>query len=161
MDICEELREEAIRRRLSRSQIRALQKLKEASSEEYQRVTGNGHMASNAVGEAENKNISQIDLNDLSGREINGIAEKAAKKEGLTELNRHRVSPSLKSEPVIVTMNCLGIPEERIAALVKINRKTVKKHAENHQRILSVNPDTSRLPRSYRGVIATPRRNPF
>jgi len=30
LDICEEVREEAIRRRLSRSQIRALQKLKEA-----------------------------------------------------------------------------------------------------------------------------------
>ncbi len=46
----------------------------------------------------------------MSGREINGIAEKAAKKEGLTELNRHRVTPSFKSELVIVTMNCLGIP---------------------------------------------------
>jgi hypothetical protein len=62
------------------------------------------------VGRAENKDISQIDLNDLSGREINGIAEKAAKKEGLIELNRHRVTPSFKSELVIVTMNCLGIP---------------------------------------------------
>ena len=111
-------------------------------------------MASSSVGEAEIKDNSQFDLNDLSGREINGIAEKAAKKEGLTELNRHRVSPSLKSEPVIVTMNCLGIPEERIAALVKINRKTVKKHTENPQRILSANPDTSR-------PTATPRRNPF
>ncbi len=119
VDICEEVREEAIRRGLNRSQIRALQKLKEVSSEEYQRVTGNGHEASTSVGGAENKDISQIDLNDLSGREINGIAEKAAKKEGLTELNRHRVSPSLKSEPVIVTMNCLGIPEERIAALLR------------------------------------------
>jgi len=109
-DICEEVREEAIRRSLNRSQTRALQKLKEASSEEYQRVTENDHMASTSVGRAENKDISQIDLNDLSGREINGIAEKAAKKEGLIELNRHRVTPSFKSELVIVTMNCLGIP---------------------------------------------------
>ncbi len=138
LDICDEVRGEAIRRGLNRSQIRALQKLKEASSEEYQRVTGNGHMASNSVREAENKDISQIDLNDLSGREINGIAEKAAKKEGLTELNRHRVSPSLKSETVIVTMNSLGIPEEKIASLVKINRKTVKKHAENPRLLRSI-----------------------
>jgi hypothetical protein len=115
-----------------------LQKLKEASSEEYQRVTENDHMASTSVGRAENKDISQIDLNDLSGREINGIAEKAAKKEGLTELNRHRVSPSLKSEPVIVTMNCLGIPEERIASLQKISRKTVKKNAENPRLLRSI-----------------------
>jgi hypothetical protein len=53
VDICEEVREEAIRRGLNRSQIKALQKLKEASSEEYQRVTENGHVASNSVGEAE------------------------------------------------------------------------------------------------------------
>jgi len=138
MDICKEVREEAIRRGLNRSQVRALQKLKETSSKEYQRVTGNGHMASNPVREAENKDISQIDLNDLSGREINGIAEKAAKKEGLIELNRHRVSPSLKSETVIVTMNSLGIPEERIAALLKINRKTVKKQAENPRLLRSI-----------------------
>jgi len=90
----------------------------------------------------------------MSGGEISGIAEKAAKKEGLTELNRQRVSPSLKSEPVIVTMNCLGIPEERVAALVKINRKTVKKQTENPRRILFANPHTSR-------PNATPRQNPF
>ena len=144
LDFCKEVREEAIRRGLNRSQTRALQKLKEASSEEYQRLTGNGHVASNSLEEAKNKDIPQIELNDLSGREINGIAEKAAKKEGLIELNRQRISPSLKSEPVIVTMNCLGIPEERIASLVKINRKTVKKHGENPRRILSANPDTSR-----------------
>jgi len=44
MDICKEVREEAIRRGLNRSQIRALQKLKEASSEEYQKqLTTNFH----------------------------------------------------------------------------------------------------------------------
>ena len=44
LDICEEVREEAIRRGLNRSQIRALQKLKETSSEEYQeQLTTNFH----------------------------------------------------------------------------------------------------------------------
>jgi DNA invertase Pin-like site-specific DNA recombinase len=95
-------------------------------------------MASNSVGEAENRDISRINLHDLSGREIHGIAEKVAKKKGLTELNRHRVSPSLKSEPVIVTIIRLGIPEERVAALLKINRKAVKKHAENPRLIKSL-----------------------
>jgi hypothetical protein len=37
-------------------------------------------MASNSVGEAENRDISRINLHDLSGREIHGIAEKVAKK---------------------------------------------------------------------------------
>ena len=44
LDICEEVRKEAIRRGLNRSQIRGLQKLKEASSEEYQeQLTTNLH----------------------------------------------------------------------------------------------------------------------
>jgi hypothetical protein len=94
-------------------------------------------MASNSVGRAENKDISQIDLNDLSGREINGIAEKAAKKEGLTELNRPRVSPSFKQEPAILMMSRMGIPVEGIAARLKINRKTAKKYSENQRLIRS------------------------
>ena len=73
----------AIRHGLNKSQIRALQKLKEASSEEYQKVTGNGHVASNSVEEAENKNISRIDLNDLSCREINGIVSLDSQREFL------------------------------------------------------------------------------
>ena len=44
LDFCKEVREEAIRRGLNRSQIRALQKLKETSSEEYQeQLTTNLH----------------------------------------------------------------------------------------------------------------------
>ena len=44
MDICEEVREEAIRCGLNRSQVRALQKLKETSSEEFQeQLTTNFH----------------------------------------------------------------------------------------------------------------------
>ena len=44
MDICEEVREEAIRCGLNRSQVRALQELKETSSEEFQeQLTTNLH----------------------------------------------------------------------------------------------------------------------
>ena len=44
MDICKEVREEAIRRGLNRLQIRALLKLKEACIEEYQeQLTTNFH----------------------------------------------------------------------------------------------------------------------
>ena len=131
MDICEEVREEAIRGGLTRSQIRALQRLREASSKEYQRVTAQAQTSSNAVGEPQSNRSGRIVLRDMSSREIEGIAAKAAKKESLKELNRHRVSPSLKRETVIVTMNRLGIPEKRIAARLKIERKTVKKVYNN------------------------------
>ena len=86
----------------------------------------------------DNKSPDQIDLKDLSGREIEGFADKAVKRENLKELNRPRVSPLLKNEPVIVSMSCLGIPQERVAALVKVNRKTVKKHAENPRLLRSI-----------------------
>ena len=42
VDLCEEVREEAIRRGLNRSQIRALQRLRETSSEKFEKVAGNG-----------------------------------------------------------------------------------------------------------------------
>ena len=56
----------------------------------------------------------------------------------MKEINRHRVSPSLKKKTVVVTMNRLGIPEERIAARLKINRKTVKKYSEHPSLIRSI-----------------------
>ncbi len=79
----------------------------------------------------ENKDSSQPNLKDLSGREIDGLAEKAVKKENLTELNRPRVSPSFKQEPAILMMSRMDIPVEGIAARLKVNRKTSKKYSEN------------------------------
>jgi hypothetical protein len=131
LDISDEVRELAIQNGLSRAQIMALEKLRSASYEEYQRVTANSKGSSSSVVGPERKESAQIDLKDLSDREIEDFAEKAVKRERLKEFNRHRVSPSLKGEPVIVSMNCLGIPEERVAALLKINRKTVKKSIFN------------------------------
>ncbi|GAF95706.1 unnamed protein product, partial [marine sediment metagenome] len=46
---------------------------------------------------------------------IEDIADKAAKKESQTELNRARVSPSLSLEAKIFMMSRLGIPCDRIA----------------------------------------------
>ena len=69
---------------------------------------------------------------------IKGIAEKVAKQERLTELNRSRVSPSLRLEMVVLMMTRLGIPEERIAARLKINRKTAKKYSKNPRLIQSI-----------------------
>ncbi|GAI55310.1 unnamed protein product, partial [marine sediment metagenome] len=88
--------------------------------------------------EPDSKDYSKIGLRDLSAREIKDIAEKAAKKESLTELNRARVSPSSSQETVIHMMSRLGIPVERIAALLKINRKTAKKYSENPRLIRSI-----------------------
>ena len=42
MDICEEVREASMQNRLNRSQTRALEKLRAASKQEFQRVTADG-----------------------------------------------------------------------------------------------------------------------
>ena len=138
MDICEDVKKASIQDGLNISQTKALEQLKAASNKEFQRVITKSQHSSKAGVRSGGKYSPHIDLKDLSSREINNIAEKAAKKEGLIEFNRSRVSPSLKSETVIVTMNSLGIPEERIAPLLKINRKTVKKHAENPRLLRSI-----------------------
>ena len=87
MDISEEVQKVSIQKGLNRSQIRALETLKEISSEEFQRVTAHEHESSSPVMESDSVDSSQIELRDLSAREIRDIAEKAAKKESLTELN--------------------------------------------------------------------------
>jgi hypothetical protein len=74
-------------------QIVALETLKSTSSEDYQKVTAHSNGAFGSVVGPDGKESDQIELKDLSGREIRGIAEKAAKKEMLTELKRSRVSP--------------------------------------------------------------------
>jgi hypothetical protein len=59
---------------LNRSQIKALETLKEVSSEEFQRVTSYGRESSNSVAEeTESKNPPQINLKDLSAREIHNF----------------------------------------------------------------------------------------
>ncbi len=138
MDIYEEVRKVSNQNHLNRAQTRALKKLKDVSPEEFQRVTADGGESTKTVIESGSKKSSQIDLKDLSGREIEGIAEKAAKKESLTELNRPRFSPSFKQEPAIVMMSRMGIPVEGIAARLKINRKTTKKYSQNPRLIQSI-----------------------
>jgi len=66
MDICEEVRKVSIQKDLNRSQIRALETLKEVSSEEFKRVTAHDRKFSSLVMEPEFKDFPQIELKDLS-----------------------------------------------------------------------------------------------
>ena len=81
MDISDEVRKVAIQNGLNRAQIMALETLKSASSEEYEKVTAHSKGSSGFVREPDRKESAKIELKDLSGREIKDIAEKAVKKE--------------------------------------------------------------------------------
>ena len=144
MDIDDEILKASNENHLNRAQTRALKKLKDTSPEEFQRVTGNGRESGKTVTGSKSKEPAPIDLKELSGREIESIAEKAAKKQSLTELNRPRVSPSFNLETAILFMSLLGIPVEWIAERFKINRKTAKKYAENTRLIQSIKKSLKR-----------------
>ncbi|GAF75534.1 unnamed protein product, partial [marine sediment metagenome] len=70
-------------------------------------------------------------LSDFSATEIEAIANKEIQKEVLAEQGRSRIMPHLSSEVKILLLDRLGIPDERIAERLKINRKTVTKYCNN------------------------------
>ena len=57
-----------------------LEKLKAASEQEFKRVTAHSQRPPNSEIGHVSRDSSQIDIRDLSAREIEDIAEKAAKK---------------------------------------------------------------------------------
>jgi len=138
IDFCEEVQEVSIQHRLNRSQTRALAKLRTASEEEFQRVTAYAQSSPNTEMGHGSTDFWQRDLRDLSAREIEEIAGKAAKKESLKELNRARVSPSPSFEARNLFMARLGIPFDRIAARLKVNRLTALKYSENPRLVQSI-----------------------
>jgi len=118
-DFCEDIQGVSIRHQLNRSQTRALKRLKDASEQEFQK-------------------IKEIDLKDLSAREIEDIALKAAKRENHGEFDRARrsISPGLKA--TIFLMHRLDIPVNRIASRLKKDRKTPLRYFENLGLVKSV-----------------------
>ena len=160
MDFCEEVREISIRQHLNKSQTRALEKLKEASEEEFQKIVTPvccaGHSTGRqdqtpldqeserparsclAMGGEIDKDTGKISIRDLSAREIKEIADKAGKKEILVERNRPRISPSLNLKIKILLMSGLGLPVHRVAARLRINRKTVLKYYDNPDLVQSI-----------------------
>ena len=88
IDFCEEVQEASMQNRLNRSQTRALEKLRAASKQEFQTLTAYGQESSDPVKGPDSTHFSKIDLRDLSSREIEEIADKAAKKDSQAALNR-------------------------------------------------------------------------
>ena len=111
-DFCEDIQGVSIQHQLNRSQTRALKRLKDASEQEFQR-------------------LKEVDLKDLSAREIEDIALKAAKRENHEEFDRARISisPGLKTK--IFLMHRLDIPVDRIASRLGRDRKTPLRYFEN------------------------------
>ena len=72
LDISNEVQKASMQNGLSRSQTMALETLKEASSEEFQKVIANAQKTSRSNAEPEIKDSSQVELKDLSAQEIRG-----------------------------------------------------------------------------------------
>ncbi|MBN1907401.1 MAG: ParB/RepB/Spo0J family partition protein, partial [Deltaproteobacteria bacterium] len=116
LDTSEDVLVTAIDHNLNRSQVKALEGLKRASFDEFKRVTGKGQGSSASVGE-------------LSANEIKGITEKAIKRMRLAPPSE-MASAVLSKDIACLKMGMLGIPVERIASLLDLNRKTVMNHIQ-------------------------------
>ncbi len=76
MDIYKEVQKISIQDGLNRSQIMALEMLKTASVEEFQRVTACGQGSPNSVIEPGTRDPNQLNIKDLCARKIEDIVEK-------------------------------------------------------------------------------------
>ena len=118
MDTSEEVRIAAIDHDLNRSQVKALEGLKRVSPDEFQRVTGKG------------EDSSGTEISELSANEIKGITEKAVRSMQLEQSGPAR--PVVMEKDIeVFRMNRLGFSNERIASILRINRKTVMRYIQN------------------------------
>ena len=149
IDFCEEVQDASVEHHLNKSQTRALAKLKEASEEEFQKMVSPVCSSEQSTGRQEqrrplsepelsNHDSHKIDLRDLSAREIEEAANKAANKEIMHERNRPRIGQSLALDAKILLMGRLGIPADRIAARLKVNRLTVMKYSSDPSTVQSI-----------------------
>ncbi len=70
-------------------------------------------------------------MSDFSATEIEAIANREIPKRALAEQAESRSMSSLSAEAKVLLQDRLGIPVERIAERLKINRKTVTKYCNN------------------------------
>ena len=138
MDICKEVQDISIQHNLNKSQTRALAKLNAVSEREFQRIVNPQPSSQKIEPSSDNQPSANRALSDFSATEIEAIANKEIQKEVLAEQGRSRIMPHLSSEVKILLQDSLGIPDERIAERLKINRKTVTKYCNNLKLFQSV-----------------------
>ena len=131
VDICKEVQNISIQHNLNKSQTRALAKLNAVSESEFQRIVNPQPSSRKIEPSSDNQPSTNRALSDFSATEIEAIANKEIQKEVLAEQGRSRIMPHLSSEVKILLLDSLGIPDERIAERLKINRKTVTKFCNN------------------------------
>ena len=117
--------------RLNKSQTRALAKLNAVSENEFQRIVNPQPSSQKIEPSSDNQPSFNRSLSDFSATEIEAIANKEIQKEALADQGRSRIMPHLSSELKTLLLDRLGIPDERIAERLKINRKTVTKFCNN------------------------------
>lgn len=148
-NFCQEVRDISDQHHLNKSQIRALIKLKATSDETFQKIIKNEKedRANPPVSQGTDRGKSnpypfpnEINIRDLSAREIEEVADKVVRKEIQTERNRPRFSPSLNMETTILTMTRLGIPVDRIAAGLNISRKSEFNNQEKSVPVVKSHP---------------------
>ena len=131
IDFCKEVQKVSIQNDLNGAQTRALQKLKTVSKKEFKRLMDRNKRPPNSDRGHFDGDPSRTKLREMSAREIESIADRVVKQETRKEQKLNRVSPSLDLETKIYMMCRWGIPANRIAARLGVNRLTALKYAAN------------------------------
>jgi len=127
----QEVRDVAIRHKLSKSQARALQKLSRASKSRFDSFIEESGISGKNKDRSDKPSPSKRGLKEFSAAEIEAIAEKEIEKQALAEQERLRETIPLVSKVKALLMSRLGIPVEIIASNLRINWKTVTKYCNN------------------------------
>ncbi len=112
-----EVQDAAVNHNLNRSQVKALEGLKQASHDEFKRITVKGQGSSAA------------EISGLSASEIKDITDKAVRKMKI-ERPCCSVQGALPKEIAALKMKRLGFSKEKIASLLSINSKTVMSYIQ-------------------------------
>ena len=127
----QEVRDVAIRHKLSKSQARALQKLSRASKSRFDSFIQESGISGKNKDRSDKPSPSKRGLKEFSAAEIEAIAEKEIEKQALAEQERLRETIPLVSKVKVLLMSRLGIPVEIIASNLRINWKTAQKYGQD------------------------------
>ena len=138
LSTCKEVQDTSIQHNLNKSQIKALEKLKKVSENEFKRFANPEPSTPKVESSLDNQRSKARDLSDFSAAEIDTITDKEVKKQVEAEQGRSREIYPIGSKVKALLMNQLGIPFKIIARVLKISPKTVARYCNDTQLFQSV-----------------------
>ena len=127
-DICEEIRKISVENQLNKAQTKAIADIKKTSEDAFQDIVNKAKSLFDPKKEKfkqSSNTENNVLLREMSAKEIKQIADNIIRKEIKNERNRQRENQDLNLIAKVLIMTRLGIPVDRIAKRLHIDRKTL------------------------------------